>query len=132
MEEAAARHTRLTVLTVHEVAASAWTGTPLPRGIQYIDDGPAGGARDRQPVAEPQDHLRILHLDRGSRTSQASAVSRGRVSGLTSRPRPWPEPGTAPVPARRAASRPGREMRGQHSQLRLILEPGITGRTGWA
>jgi nucleotide-binding universal stress UspA family protein len=29
MKEAAARHTRLTVLTVHEVAASAWTGTPI-------------------------------------------------------------------------------------------------------
>jgi nucleotide-binding universal stress UspA family protein len=29
MKEAAARHARLTVLTVHQVAANAWTGTPI-------------------------------------------------------------------------------------------------------
>jgi nucleotide-binding universal stress UspA family protein len=29
MQEAAARHARLTVITVHQVAASAWIGTPV-------------------------------------------------------------------------------------------------------
>ena len=39
MKEAAIRHARLTVLAVHEVAASAWTGNPitLPGDQEVVD-----------------------------------------------------------------------------------------------
>ncbi len=39
MKEAAIRHVRLTVLAVHEVAASAWTGNPiiLPGDQEVVD-----------------------------------------------------------------------------------------------
>ena len=75
MQEAAARHAPLTVITVHQVAASAWTGAPI---FLPVDEPAAEQARQAAEEAVAKAAAQLGQ-------SQPVAVTVRAVSGLPAR-----------------------------------------------